>query len=160
MSGAYKCPQCGQHIKKDEEYIVSNKRRYHAKCFDNINKEKNDYKNLMSYIKNLFNDKVNYGMVGRQIKEYVEKYSMTYEDIQYCLYYYFEVKKNNISTNTIGIVPYIYAEALAHKKKNEKINQNISNTNFNIQYEEKNIKIKVPQRKPLIQIKPIDLDNI
>lgn len=161
----YKCPHCNQFLNSDEEYISYKNRRWHKNCYEVMVKQKAkeelEYRQLMGYIKQIFGDKANYIVIGKQIKEYVEKYQLTYGEIQYCLYYFYEIRKNPVTTGSIGIIPYIFKEAFDYKKRQEQIALILQNQeDTKIIKEERVVKITPPQRQELTHLKPINLDDI
>lgn len=124
-----KCPICGLTFDRDiVSYVEYGARRYaHAECCPDkqaiiptppqkqptaADQEKEDLKNLKDYIKQVYNDNVNWPLVASQIKQYKENYHYTYSGMLGALIWYFEVKgyKYNGGTN-IGFLPLIYTDA-------------------------------------------------
>lgn len=121
MAKAYvKCKYCGvQFDRNSEPFVEVGSRRYaHKKCAEEIeqlkSQEEKDYENLEKYIKEIFKTKVVSARIKKQIKSFHEEYQFTYSGIQKTLYWWFELKKGSLekANNGIGIVPFIYQEAL------------------------------------------------
>ncbi|WP_311541948.1 hypothetical protein [Staphylococcus chromogenes] len=157
MANLVKCPFCG--IKDNRELMVKVGNRYwHDVCRMEYEKEqetkmskearekerdKQEYKDLIEYICELFDcDKPN-GIVFKQIKElHNAPYNYRYKAIQMALEYFFDIKNNSTAkARGIGIVPYIYDEAAEFYTNLV----TISNANLDKETEKaKEIKIKKP----------------
>ena len=79
-----KCPKCGIEFDRDKIQAVRvSARRYgHATCYpDNkdliplpeIEKVDTDYRELTDYIKELYGDKANWTLIGKQLKNLLNK---------------------------------------------------------------------------------------
>jgi hypothetical protein len=85
----------------------------------------------------------------KQIKEYIEKYNYSYSGIHRTLQYFYEVKHNDIekANQSLGIVPYVYAEAYRYyyaiwQAQMKNTNKHIEKLN-NIE-----VRIPAPRRRP------------
>ena len=151
-----KCPICGQTFNRDiVEYVPYGARRYaHKSCSEGkeppkkVEKKPNDETELNEYIKKLFGLSYVPPRAQKQIKQYVKEYNYTYSGIRKCLYYFYEIRKNDIEKayQGIGIVPYIWQEARDYfyqleiaKKKNE-------GKDFT-QYVPNEVKVEIPSPK-------------
>ena len=155
MSHKVKCVYCGITFDRDIIPCVSVGRRYaHIECSveheNNKTQDEKDREELEEYIRNLLGASYNYLRIRQQLKIYYEQYKYTSANMLKALTYAFEVKKNNIdkANGGIGIIPYVYNEALLYyktlqdiKEANEKKNIN----NYTIPVTE--IVIPVPKRK-------------
>ena len=114
-----KCKYCGiQFDRLKEPTVEVSARRYaHKECADNYNnslsQEEKDYMELEKYIKKLFNTNVVNAKIRKQIKDFKKEYNYSYTGIQKTLYWWYEIKKNDLSkaNDGIGIVPFIYKDA-------------------------------------------------
>lgn len=139
MANLVKCPLCG--MKDNRELMVKVGNRYwHDSCRIEYEenqdaekteelkikeRDKEEYKDLIEYICDLFDCEKPNGIIFKQIKDlHNAPYNYRYKAIQMSLEYFFNVKNN--STNKargIGIVPYIYDEAAEFYKNLAKISQ-------------------------------------
>lgn len=110
-----KCPNCGAYNSK-EIAICKGGKYYCSTCYETIQKEADDYKDLISFVCKLFDTKAPNIAVLNQIKEYKEKYKFTYRGMKTTLDYFYNIKGNptelyNRKVNSVGIIPYVYEEA-------------------------------------------------
>lgn len=153
--------------KKDEDCVmVSNGKYAHKGCKDlDDNREKTDKEKLEDYIKKLFELDYVEPRIQLQIKKFMDEYNYTYSGMQKALYYFYEIKKNDISkaNKGIGIIPFIYNEAYNYhynlwlaQQKNKDIEIYIPKVT--------EIKIKSPQRKvkkrPLFTFLDEDVEEV
>ncbi len=118
-----KCHQCGKEINKDNAiqikpriYVCSAdcEQKYKAKNVQSSQKESkkcDDLIELKSYINQLYNGNVNWGLVMRQIKSFKEEYGYTYKQQLWVLKYAYEVKDMCFEAQGIGIIPWLFKEA-------------------------------------------------
>lgn len=120
MAHIVTCYYCNERFDRDKEpFVQVSARRYcHKKCAPKekqviVNKQEQDYNNLIEYIKKLYKVPAVLPTVVKQIKEFKQQYGFTYTGIQKSLYWFYELKGNptSKSNNTIGIVPYVYNDA-------------------------------------------------
>lgn len=108
-----KCFYCGREFDRDKEACVAvNARRYaHADCAEGKDK---DLDALISYIKKTLGASYNDAQVRKQINKYQRENNYTYSGIHKTLIWWYEIKGNSIekANGGIGIVPYVYQEAL------------------------------------------------
>lgn len=112
MTRKVKCPECGTY--NDKENTVYHNSKYYCKiCFENKQKEAQDYKNLVAYICELYQIEAPTGWMLKQIKDYKEQFNFTYRGIKTTLHYFYEIQKGNSVEDSmgIGIVPFVYDEA-------------------------------------------------
>ena len=135
------CPKCNQRFDRDkiQAVQVSSRRYGHATCYpENKNfiplvisiEDNENYKNIMSFIKDTFKETANYPLIKKQIKNFVDKgYSLS--GIYKSLIYFFKIKNNSIEKTNggIGIVEYCYNDAFNYyydlfvaKSQNENVN--------------------------------------
>lgn len=112
MARKVKCPECGTY--NDKENTVYHNSKYYCKiCFENKQKEAQDYKNLVAYICELYQIEAPTGWMLKQIKDYKEQFNFTYRGIKTTLHYFYEIQEGNSVEDSmgIGIVPFVYDEA-------------------------------------------------
>ena len=118
-----KCHQCGKEINKDAAiqvkpriYVCSAEceQKYKAKSVQSsqkASKKCDDLIELKSYINQLYNGNVNWGLVMRQIKSFKEEYGYTYKQQLWVLKYAYEIKDMCFEAQGIGIIPWLFKEA-------------------------------------------------
>lgn len=133
-----KCKYCGiQFDTVQEPWVEVSPRRYaHKSCAEkydtSIPQDEKDYKELEDYIKKIFKlDNVG-ATIKKQIKKFKEEYNYTYSGMKKTLFWWYEIQKHPLldSYTGIGIVPYIYDEALKYYYGiwlANQLNQNIIN---------------------------------
>lgn len=112
MARKVKCPECGTY--NDKENTVYHNSKYYCKiCFENKQKEAQDYQNLVAYICELYQIEAPTGWMLKQIKDYKEQFNFTYRGIKTTLHYFYEIQEGNSVEDSmgIGIVPFVYDEA-------------------------------------------------
>lgn len=115
------CSVCKERFDRDRiQAVKSGAKRYaHQACFpegeivplgEDIDKELVE---LEEYIKTLFSFERLPIKIRKQIKEFKEQYNYSYSGMRLSLYWFYELKQNDINkaNGGIGIVPYIYKEA-------------------------------------------------
>lgn len=111
------CIYCKKPMsKKDEDCVmVTNGKYAHQACKHlEDTREKTDQEKLELYIQKIFGTTFIPPRITKQINTFVTEYGYTYSGIQKTLYYYLNIKKGNfdIAYESIGIVPYVYNDAL------------------------------------------------
>ena len=112
-----KCPYCKEHFDRDTaEYVRVGNRYAHKSCYNNALSQKTleekQRTSLMNYIEELFGISYNVPLVLTQIKNYRENLNYTYQQIERCLKYAYEIKGYDIrKAKGIGIVPYVFNDA-------------------------------------------------
>lgn len=125
-----KCHNCGAYIDKANA-TCKNKKNYCSTCYALIQKESEDYKDLISFICDLFQMKAPSMLILSQIKDYKEKHQFTYRGMKTTLDYFYNIKGNpleldNRKVTTVGIIPYIYEEAKEFYTERAKLNPDFS----------------------------------
>lgn len=134
-----KCPICGNEIKSREGVMPFKNRLAHKRCLKGIMKasedvepkptvdneavlsialptteaEYNDKKQLLSYIETLTGRKPT-AKVYRLVEDYAKKYGFTFKGMLQGLQYYFEVLEQPVEGDCVGILPYIYEDAVMY----------------------------------------------
>ena len=161
-----KCLYCGQQFDRNAEPCVKIKTRYaHTACAEKheseIPQEQKDLQALKDYIVQKFENYANWALVNKQIKTYKEENNYTYRGILKTLQYWYDIKKNDISKakGGIGIVPYVYNQALDYYYNlylANHVNEDKDISNY-IQVKEITIRYPEPKKKP---IKLFDVEAI
>lgn len=112
MARKVKCPECGTF--NDKENAVYHNSKYYCKvCYENKQRESQDYKALIAYICELYEIDVPSGWILKQIKEFKEQYKYTYRGMKTTLHYFYEIQEGNDVKDSmgVGIIPFVYDEA-------------------------------------------------
>lgn len=119
------------------------------------------YNNLIQYIKELFGEYANWGLINKQLKQYDEEYGYTYSGIFKCLKYWLEDKHHDVTSlnGHIGIVASIYGEVKTYYKEKWQVNELNKNKSFKNDNGTKEIYIDTPQPKDNKTQKAIDIEN-
>lgn len=157
-----KCPVCQeQFYREDVPFIKIKNRYYHQSCYEAQEKEKSEEEKerelLTEYIKKLFNISVLTVKINKQIKDLLEK-NYSYKGIRMTLMYWFDVKGNSIekANGGIGIVPYVYEQALIYWKSIWEAQQyNKSMNSERIEIPVREIHIPIPERRPMKTIRKL-----
>lgn len=107
-----KCPECGTF--NDKENAICHNSKYYCKvCFENKQRESQDYKDLIAYICKLYQIDVPTGWMLKQIKDFKEQYKYTYRGMKTTLHYFYEIQEGNDVADSmgVGIIPFVYDEA-------------------------------------------------
>lgn len=84
---------------------------------------------MLKICRKYLGDNYHYNKIISQLSEYTTNIGLTYEQIADILKYWYEIKKNDPvkSGGGIGIVPYIYKEALKYWKKEKEYQEKMAN---------------------------------
>lgn len=167
-----KCAVCGQSFDTNSIQAVRHgKNRYaHLTCEPNnknliemIQKEvePKELTELKRYISDLFgSSNVNWALVMKQIKQFVDKDGYSYSGIQKSLKYFYEIKKNpkdRAYTSGLAIVPFCYKNAYDYYYDLFLAKQNLEEKSFTTK--EEVIVIQPPHMRGLKQ-KLFDLGEL
>lgn len=104
---------------------------YHKKCYDDYCSKAKDIEKVLSddewqdyiftYISRELRGKYNFPVCCAQIRKYVKEKGYTPKGIFFALQYFYTVKGNkwDDEKNTLGIVPYIYADSCLYWNERE-----------------------------------------
>jgi hypothetical protein len=154
-----KCYYCSNLIDRTKEEFgqLSSGRYTHKECFDENQQATTDRQKLLAYIDELFGKRVNFGVVTKQIKNYIDNYNYSYSGIHGTLYYCYAIKKQEINkAEGIGLVPYYYNEARRYWLQ---VN-NAKNQDLTFRIDKRKVTITSPLRNPLIRSKPLTLEEL
>ena len=114
------CLYCKKQFNRDKEPTkkVSVRRYAHLKCWEdhlaNMSQEERDIQNFYDYTKKLFGEEYNYILTKKLAERYVKENNYTYSGMLKTLKWYYEKEGHSLdkSNGSIGIIPYIYKQAL------------------------------------------------
>ena len=114
------CLYCKKTFDRDKEPTkqVSARRYAHLQCWEdhlaNMTQEEKDIEAFYDYTKNLFGQNYNYILTKKLAEKYVRENNYTYSGMLKTLKWYYEKEGHSIekSNGSIGIMPYIYNQAL------------------------------------------------
>lgn len=117
-----KCLYCGEQFDRDREPTkqVSARRYAHFSCWEKhiseMTQEEKDMNAFFEYAKELFKEDYNYLLTVKLADRYIKENNYTYSGMLKTLKWYYEKKGNDISKSngSIGIIPYIYREAMLY----------------------------------------------
>ena len=120
MSHKVICIYCKKQFDRDKEPTKQvNTRRYaHLSCWENhianMSQEERDIEDFYAYVKKLFQEEYNYILTKKLAERYVKENNYTYSGMLKTLKWYYEKENNSIekANGSIGIIPYIYNQAL------------------------------------------------
>lgn len=152
MAHIVKCAICGLSFDRDKVPAVKHgARRYsHPECEASQevqeNKETSDYSLLKDYINEIFDKKVNWPLVAKQIKDYKENYGYTYSGMRGTLKFAVEVQRQDTSKfKGVGIIPIAYLPAKEYYSKIKKAQD--ANRDEIIEFETIVLKVEAPKIK-------------
>ena len=149
-----KCPVCGeQFIREDVEYIHMKNRYYHKNCYEKMIADQETIENIHSKMRELCGDAYSKKRIDDKIVAY-RQLGFSAEGIKKSLDYWYDVRQEDPANSygSIGIVEYIYNEALEYWKEQEEQNNKFSNVDFDKLNESlQAVTVKV---KPTHTIKP------
>ena len=114
------CLYCKNQFDRDKEPTkqVSSRRYAHLECWQkhlkNMTQEERDIEDFYEYVKRLFKEEYNYLLTKKLAERYVKENNYTYSGMLKTLKWYYEKEGNSIekANGSIGIIPYIYNQAL------------------------------------------------
>lgn len=149
------CLYCKKQFDRDKEPTkqVSARRYAHVKCWEeheaNMTQEERDIRAFYEYVQKLFGEDYNYILTKKLAERYVKENHYTYSGMLKTLKWYYEKEGNSIekSNGSIGIIPYIYKQALNYYYSlylAQQINKEKDISNFIIS-KEREISIQSPR---------------
>ena len=114
------CYYCKKQFDRDKEPTkqISARRYAHMKCWEeheaNMTQEEKDIRAFYEYTQKLFGEDYNYILTKKLAERYVKENHYTYTGMLKTLKWYYEKEGNSIekSNGSIGIIPYVYKQAL------------------------------------------------
>lgn len=165
MTRKVKCPECGTF--NDKENAVYHNSRYYCKvCYENKVSELEDYKNLISYICELYQIETPTGWMVKQIKDFKEKFNYTYRGMRSTLHYFYEIQEGNSVTDSmgIGIVPFVYDEAKKFYIDKKAVRDSVRNCDLDLLQNQKRIikmqKNNKPNENKYKELALIDIEKL
>ena len=114
-----------------------------------MSQEERDVENFYKYVKQLFREEYNYIVTKKLAEKYVKENKYTYSGMLKTLKWYYEKEGHSIdkSNGSIGIIPYVYQQALKYYYalyQAQLINKEKNIINFTLP-KEKEINIESPR---------------
>lgn len=131
MARKVKCPECGTF--NDKENTISYNSKYYCKvCYENKMRESQDYKDLITYICEIYQIEAPTGWMLKQIKDFKEQFNYTYRGMKTTLHYFYEIQEGNDTSDSmgIGIVPFVYDEAKRFYIDKKAVKDSVSGCNL------------------------------
>lgn len=120
------CKGCGKKLQPDEKYIHSSK-TYCKECFDKIERESTEYKQLIEFICTKYELEKPTGFILKQIKEFRNEYGYSYAAMTYTLWYCMEILgKPYIEKYGVALIRHYYDEAKDYYSQQERSKEKIS----------------------------------
>ncbi len=120
------CKSCGKKLQPEEKYTHASK-TYCKKCYEKIERESTEYKQLIEFICNNYKLDKPTGYILKQIKEFKTEYEYSYAAMTYTLWYCKEVlNKSFIEKYGISLIKYYYDEAKNYYSQQEKLKEQIN----------------------------------
>lgn len=144
------CPICKQYVLETDDIKKYQNKKCHKPCLDNLidlkDDTQGDKQKLTEYICKIFDIKEISNLIDNQINKYIKDLDYSYSGIYGSLYYFYDLKENQISEdiNGIGIVPFVYEEAKSFFIQISKTNQ--ENEDVVIENKSKKILMKAPNK--------------
>ena len=110
--------------------------------------EKEELKILKDYIQSLFGKEVNWPLVMKQIKNYVEENNFSYSGIRKSLHWFYDIQKNPLNAaefkkRGLALIPFIYNQAYDYYAKLHQIE--VNNQGYNLKSTWETVTIKSPR---------------
>lgn len=156
MARSTKCIYCGVSFDRDKvEGVQIGQRWAHSTCYKQKEKEKSEVAKLKVYIGELFSGNINWGLVNKQINNYLDK-GYKPSGIQGTLHYCYIIKRMNIQkANGIGIVEYYYKQAGDYFMAMGRMEQVQK-----VEITTREVIISEPTAEKLTRLKPIALEEL
>lgn len=120
------CKGCGKKLQPEEKYTHASK-TYCKKCYEKIERESIEYKQLIEFICNNYKLDKPTGYILKQIKEFKTEYEYSYAAMTYTLWYCKEVlNKSFIEKYGISLIKYYYNDAKNYYLQQEKLKEQIN----------------------------------
>lgn len=119
------CKSCGKKLQPKERYTHSSK-IYCKECFEKIERESIEYKELIRFIcENYKLDKPT-GFMLKQIKELKKEYGYSYAAMTYTLWYCKEILNKSLAEKYgVSLIKYYYDDAKEYYSQQEKLKEKI-----------------------------------
>lgn len=132
MSKLPTCPHCNEFVQKNEPSKKYKARVYHIHCYTELisgsykekKVEQEPKEKLYNYMCKMFKIKELTPLLNSQMTKIVRDNRVTYDGLEYAMYYYYELKGNKPDLDRgIAIIPYVYAEAMKCKARQIKVQE-------------------------------------
>ena len=121
------CKGCGKKLQPEEKFTYSSK-TYCENCFKEVQRESEEYKQLIGFIcENYHIDKPN-GFMLKQIKSFKTEYNYSYAAMTYTLWYCHDVLGKAFDEKYgVSLIKYYYDEAKEYYSQQEKLKTQVDN---------------------------------
>jgi hypothetical protein len=140
------CPYCYNVETKSDDYVRYNNKNYHKLC-GQLQKERDE---LVAYLCFILGLKKPGPRIESQINTFKDKYGYTYVGMKQALEYFYEVQKHkdrmDIENKSVGIIPYVYAEAAEYYRKRETLKDKLEEESKNVG-ESNVVVVKMPEKQ-------------
>ena len=143
------CNICKKHLEGYGDYVVKRGKKICLSCLNIEESMPAEKRSLLDYIIDLFG----FRDVPESWLIFIEKQikiGRTYDGIRGTLYYFYEIKENDLPINNmsgIGIVEYVYDEAASYFKELEKTIDH--NNSVQLQTQTKVYEVEIPHKKKI-----------
>ena len=135
------CKSCGKKLQPEEKYTHANK-TYCEDCFKKIQRDSDEYKQLIDFICTNYQIERPTGFMLKQIKELRTDYSYSYAAMTYTLWYCKDVLgKQLIEKYGVALIKHFYDEASDYYNQQERMKEQMKNI------ENVDVKTKVVKRQ-------------
>jgi hypothetical protein len=159
-----KCPVCEEKFFKDNvNYVKKGRRYYHKECIEKQEKQNDanslEYKEMLfEVIKDIFSIDYPTPRILNMIKKN-KKDGLSYFGMAKTLEYWFILEKNSLkkANGGIGIVPYVYEDALKYYSK---VTKSRNSENKIVEKEVIKVSIKKPKKESVFEKRKISIDEL
>lgn len=121
------CKGCGKKLQPEEKYTHANK-AYCADCYKEVQRESDEYKQLIDFICINYQIERPTGFMLKQIKELRTECSYSYAAMTYTLWYCKEVLgKHLIEKYGVALIKHFYNEACDYYNQQERMKEQMKN---------------------------------
>ena len=124
---------CLKVIKPNTLYVKHAAKKYfHEPCHEAYKEDIQHKNELLEYIMELQGHRKLDPKIFAQLKDWQEKYQFKYKGIELTLRYFHEIKGNSYDEKGIGIVPYVYQEALNFHVRLNEVENKAKNNDYHL----------------------------
>jgi len=149
------CKGCGRKL-QPEEKCTHNSKTYCAYCLKDIEREAEEYKNLIEFICTNYGLDRPTGFMLKQIKEMKTEFHYSYAAMTYTLWYCKEIlNKGFIEKYGVALIKHYYDEAKSYYSHQEKLKrqmENIADCDIKTKVVKGNNSIAIKKSKSLIDL--------
>lgn len=133
--------------KKEKQKIEKVKKEIQEETLVSIETDLSDEEVLakqkvIDYLKQLLNTNQLNVKIYKLLKDYYTTYKFSYKGMLIALKYFYEIQENPVVNDCVGIIPYIYEEALEYEKVRKSVIKHVKEVDFKNIVTNKIIKVK------------------